>query len=916
MPGNLPTGTVTFVLTDIEGSTRTLADIGADRYRDLLVEHRDAMRKTFVGGGGVEVDTQGDAFFFAFARASDAVMAAAQAQQTLKQHALSVRIGIHTGQPLPTGDGYVGVDVHRAARVMAAGHGGQVVVSQATADLVRDDLHDGVALRDLGEHRLKDLSQPQRLFDVVVDGLPNRFPPLQTLGNRPTNLPVQPNRLIGRQLELAEIAKRLRSGQTRLLTLTGPGGTGKTRLALEAAAQLADDFDHGTFAVALASIRDPDLVLPTVAHTLGLREQPGRTADDVLGEYVADRSLLLVLDNFEQVVEAAPLLSQLLARAPQLRLLATSREPLHIAGEAVYTVAPLPAPQSEERLTAEAALRHDSVTLFVERARAATANFELTPDNVHAVTSICARLDGLPLAIELAAARMSVVPAKAVLRRLDNSLDLLTGGPRDADPRQRTLRATVDWSYELLSADEKLLFSRLGAVPGGCRLDAAEAIAQCQPRIRSDVLDCACSLVAKSLLRQREDPDGEPRFWMLETIRDYACERLAERGERAAVEQRHAEWCEALVEEADRQFESSGRSSESVMLLETELPNLRAAGRVLLDSGKTESALRMAAALSLLWGMRGHVAEGRRWIAEALEQGRDAPPQPRARALRVAGILADMQDEHAEAERALRESLELSHQHGTEKDVASVLMTLGVFFDHRAKLDEAQSHYDESRALFEKLGDRRSAASVLMNLGNLAFARGDLGLARTRVEEALSLRRNLGDSHGVAMCLANLGETAIWERNYPQAERLIRESLTLAQDFGDKRLIAHNFANRGRLENLRARPDEAEPYLREAIGLFVELGAREPSAEALEGLAHSALERGFGERAARLLGAAAALRESIASPGYEHQRAFVADVEADVRSRIAARQYQLARNDGRSMSFEEAVAYALDDQAV
>ncbi|HYX75697.1 MAG TPA: adenylate/guanylate cyclase domain-containing protein, partial [Gaiellaceae bacterium] len=415
----LPTGTVTLLFTDIEGSTRLLQRVG-DAYADLLDEHRRLLGDAFERHGGTVVDSEGDAFFVAFASANDAVAGAAAAQRALAEHAwpgdeeLRVRVGLHTGEPRLVDGHYVGLDVHHAARVMAAGHGGQVLVSEATRAL----LDDRARLRDLGEHRLKDLARPHRLYQLELDGLPSEFPPLKTLDNRPTNLPVQPTELIGREEQLVEVGALLRRGDLRLLTLTGTGGAGKTRLALQLAADVVEEFDNGVFFVSLAPVRDWELVVPTITRTLGLREQPGETVLETLTEYLRDKAMLLVLDNFEQVLAAAPALSGVSATAPGLRLLVTSRTPLRLSGERTYPVPPL-----------ELA---ESVRLFADRALAAGA--EVDADD--AVAEICRRLDGLPLAIELAASRAPTLPPQALLRRLDQSLKLLTGGPRDHDERQ------------------------------------------------------------------------------------------------------------------------------------------------------------------------------------------------------------------------------------------------------------------------------------------------------------------------------------------------------------------------------------------------------------------------------------------------------------------------------------------------
>jgi predicted ATPase/class 3 adenylate cyclase len=575
-----PTGTVTLLFTDIEGSTALLQRFGTDRYAEALELHRTLLREAFERHDAYEVDCEGDAFFVAFSTAEDAVEAAAEAQQALAVaewedgNEMRVRMGIHTGAPLAVPPKYVGLDVHRAARIMAAGHGGQVLLSQTTRDLVGET----APVRDLGEHRLKDLSSGQRLYQLVIDQGAADFPALKTLENRPTNLPVQPTALIGRENELAEVEALLGREQVRLVTLTGTGGTGKTRLALQAAAALVEEFPSGVFLVSLAPVRDPELVVATVAQALGVREQPGEPLERTLQAYLRDRKLLLLLDNFEQLTQAATAVSSLLAAAPQVKLLVTSRTPLHLSGEQVYEVPPLGLPDSALAMSVEALTQYESVALFIERAIAAKSGFATTNENAPAIAEICVRLDGLPLALELAAARVRVLSPQALLARLDERMKLLTGGAQDLDERQRTLRATIDWSYDLLSEQEKGLFVRLSVFAGGCRVEAAEAVVdpQGEGETETDLLDGLSSLVDKSLLRQREDPDGEPRFWMLETIREYATQTLRTSPHASALSERHARYFLAFAEQAAPELEGPAQRfwvHGSLLTIQTFVPH-------------------------------------------------------------------------------------------------------------------------------------------------------------------------------------------------------------------------------------------------------------------------------------------------------------------------------------------------------
>jgi predicted ATPase len=678
------------MFTDVEGSTRLLHDLGAEGYADALAEHRRCLRAAFERNGGVEVDTQGDAFFVAFPRAADAVAAAGACRRGLESGPIRVRIGIHTGEPLVSEEGYVGIDVHRAARIAAAGHGGQVLLSETTRGLLADE--DGV--RDLGEHRLKDMTNAERLYQLG-DG---DFPPLRTLDA--TNLPVTWSALVGRQTELAELTGLLADG-TRLLTLTGAGGTGKTRLALQVAAELVGSVGDGVFWVPLAGLTDPELVSSEIAQVVG--------APDDLGGFLQGRELLLLLDNFEHLVDAAPAIGALLARAPGLRLLVTSRAPLRLSGEHEYRLEPLPASAAAE--------------LFVERARA--AGRELVPDAT--VDAICARLDGLPLAVELAAARTKLLSPERLLERLDSALPLLTGGARDAPERQRTLRATLEWSYDLLEQPLRELHARLGVFAGGLSLQAAEDVCGAD-------LDGLAALVDSSLLK----PIGDDRFLMLETVREYAHERLEAFGNVDEVRTRHAEFFGLLAEDA---FVGRVEAEEEwSRRLDEEHDNLRAALDQLADHD-AEAALRLAGALGWFWLSRALLREGRTRLEAALA-GSAAGGATRARALAAAGALVGRGGDPALGRTLLEESVELWRELGERSDEAATLVALGWFLVYDAQDEEASLRaFEDSGALFRDLGDPSGETLALIGAGQALVALGE-------VERAEALSHDLLDRAG------------------------------------------------------------------------------------------------------------------------------------------------------------------------
>ena len=591
----------------------------------MLAEHRRALREAWRRHEGVEVDTQGDAFFVAFARASDAVAAAADAQRALAGGPVRVRMGLHTGEPLRADEGYVGFDVHRAARIAAAGHGGQVLLSQATADLA------GVDVRDLGLHRLKDLSAPERLFQLGRED----FPPLKTLHE--TNLPVPATPFLGREREIDQIAALLRRPDVRLVTLTGAGGSGKTRLSLQAAAAAADDYDRGVWWVPLASLADPALVETAAAQALGSK--------DTLSATVGDQRLLLVLDNFEHLLEAAAGVAETIGSCPHLTVLVTSREPLHVDGEWEVAVDPL-----RER---------DAVDLFVQRALAVSSDFAANGE----VAEICRRLDCLPLAIELAAARVKALSPSVLLERLEQRLPLLAGGSRSAPERQRTLRATIAWSHDLLTAAEQDLFARLAVFAGGCTLEAAEEICG------ADV-DAIASLVDKSLLRRTGD-----RYWMLETIREFASEQLDQLADAGVLRDRHAGFYVALGERARPELRARG-AREWLDRLDAEHANVRASLEHLLESGDADGALRLSGAIWLYWQTRGHWTEGRRFLAAAVALGADLEPERLVDSLWGGALLALWQGDIDEGEQLASRILEISKTAADQEHVYSVAIHL------------------------------------------------------------------------------------------------------------------------------------------------------------------------------------------------------------------------------------------------
>jgi len=816
----LPTGTVTFLFTDIEGSTRLLQELG-DGYAAVQGEHAVIVRRAVAEAGGVEVSTHGDAFFVAFRSPAGAVRAALAAQRELAAHdwspgrPLKVRMGVHTGEGSLGGDDYVGIDVHRAARIADAAHGGQVIVSDATRALVRHALPAGASLRDLGVHRLRGLADPERLHQLVVDGLAADFPPPRTLDARPNNLPPQLTSFVGREEEIAEVERLL--GQARLLTLTGPGGSGKTRLALQVAAELLTRFQDGACFVDLSPVTDPTLVPAAVANALGVPETAGRPILDGVKEHLRHRELLQVVDNFEQVTEASPLIEELLTAAPRLRTLVTSRAVLSLRGEQEYPVPPLHVPEPRRPPTGLAALGAvEAVRLFSERARAANPRFALTERNAPVVAEITARLDGLPLAIELAATRTKVLTPEQILSRLERRLSILTSGARSLPERQRTLRATIAWSHELLDPVERRLFARLSVFTGGWTFESAEAV--CDPQeLGLDALDGLTSLVDKSLVRRTEPPGGPPRFSMLETIREFAQEQLQAGADQERVVRRHAEHFLHLAVEAEPHLTGQDQAAW-LDRCDTEHANIRAALRWAIDTGQADPAQAAAGALWRFWQQRGHLAEGRRWLEEVLAMpSGQAPTAARAKALTGAGGIAWWSDRGASralyeealaierrlgdparlaealynqahavaaehdlqgAARLFDESLQLFRQVGDEPGVAKVLVMLVVPDATAGAWDRVVARIEQVMAIWRRLDDRLNLAYTLVWL---AFAYGRAGRrddARATALEALNLFHQADDATGVALALLDLAFLLTWEGRHRDALRMAAASQT------------------------------------------------------------------------------------------------------------------------------------------
>jgi predicted ATPase/class 3 adenylate cyclase len=914
-----PTGTLTFLFTDIEGSTR-LWEHDAPAMQAALARHDKLLKLAIEERGGYVFKTVGDAFCAVFPTASDALEAALEIQRRLlsseweQSEPLRVRMALHTGAAEERDGDYFGPPVNRVARLLSAGHGGQVLLSLPTQELVRDQLPAGTSLMDLGERRLKDLFRPERIFQLLAPELPSEFPPLRTLDAYRNNLPLQPTPLIGREKEVSEVRDLLSAEATRLLTLTGPGGIGKTRLALQAAADLLEEFPDGAFFAPLATLTDSELLLPAVAEALGVRETAEQPLGENLKDYLSERRLLLVLDNFEQVLGAAPAVTELVAGAPGLKVLATSRAPLGLYGEHEYAVPPLSVPDVKHLPDLKSLSQYEAVRLFIERAKAAKVDFEVTDESAPAVAEICVRLDGLPLAIELAAARIKMLPPKAMLQRLGNRLKLLTGGARDLPERQRTLRATIEWSFALLDEGEQVLFARLAVFSGGRTLEDIEAICDAEGDLPVETFDGISSLVDKSLLRQKEGPNGEPRFVMLETVHEYAREKLRQSGEAEEIKRVHAQYFLILAEEAYPQLKGANQL-EWLERLEVEHDNMRAALTWALERQETDVAIRLGGALWLFWFVRGYHSEGIRWLEEALAIDGHVSPESRAMALVGAGALAFEQGALDLAQEAFEEGLELlAHEEASEAKLW-LLSYLGSLAWEREELGQARVFFEEQLALSPEMSDPWWLAHSLSVLALVPHSLGDYERATELYEESIDLFREQGAKHSLAYCLNDLAMVVYSQGDLGRAAQLTEEGIALQRELGARGDVALGLCNLGWIALLQYDPGWAAELYRESLSLAWDIGMNPTVQSALEGFACVAREERDAERAALLWGAAQALHET---KGIPRDTDFLEEADARisaVRSGMGEEAWEEAWRKGRAMTLVEAVSYALEEAA-
>jgi predicted ATPase len=875
-----------------------------------LARHDVVLRRVMAGHRGYIFTTAGDAFSVAFESPSAAMAAAIEAQRLLaaeepdEMGPLRVRMVLHTGAADERDGDYFGPTLNRTARLLAAAHGGQILISLTAAELIRDALPEGAGLRDLGEHRLRDLARPERVYQLVHAELPASFPSIKSLDTFAHNLPVQMTSFVGRSRDLETVGEMIQG--TRLLTLTGVGGSGKTRLALQAAAELVSEFRDGVWLTELGPVGDGSVIAAEVAATLGIERLPGRSIEESLIEFLQDRQTLLVMDNCEHVLDGvARLLDALLRACSRLQVLATSREALGIAGEVLYRVPSLSVPASGEEEDLAVLEEHEAVRLFVDRAAAVRPGFALTPGNAVAVADISRRLDGIPLAIELAASRVRAMSPEQLAGRLDNRFALLTGGSRAALPRQQTLAAAMDWSYDLLTEQEQVVLRRLSVFRGTFSMEAAEQVAASSGINWFEVFDLLSRLVDKSLVVAEERGD-EMRYRLFETVRSYSARRLETEGDPAGAGDRHAEFFLTLAEAAADEM----RGPEEAMWLrrlEADHDNLRAAVEWALKAGDGNTALRLCWALLTYWVARGFSHEGLQLVERALKVADGIDPLNRARGQEALAMLTLLYGEAGRALALLEESQAAFSALGAHRDQALVLLRYASATSARGDRARAAELYGRAAAMLEGVGDQWGSASCLEGQGQIALEEGDLDRANLLLAKSLEVRRSLNHPRSIAQSLAALGTIALAEGGYDRAGELLEEALALFKDIGSKHQMASTTLSLAQVECLHGDMDWAESLLTEATRLAVEAAGSSLATALLGSWALLARRRGDLHRAVMLWAAEEAHAQELAvSRDALFRHLSHTEIEA-LREAVAEGEYEQVWSEGAGLGWVEAI---------
>jgi predicted ATPase/class 3 adenylate cyclase len=948
-----PSGTVTFLFTDIEGSTK-LSQQHPDAMPVLLARHNEILNQAINTHNGYVFQIVGDSFSAAFHSASDALNAVLDAQRTLQKELWSpapikVRMGIHTGAAQINDDkqysGYA--TLASTQRIMSAGHGGQILLSGATRELVRDVLPENTELLDVGEKRLKDLLRPEHLYQLNILELPSTFPPLKTLDAFLNNLPTQLTTFIGRENEIAEVKQELESHH--LVTLTGSGGTGKTRLSLQVAAELLEKFDHGVWFVELAPLTDPDLIPQTILSTIGVQEQQGKTPLEVLKEYLHEKQTLIVLDNCEHLISAsAEVANTLLNAAPKLKILASSREALGVKGEASYPVPSLSLPDVKHLPTIEQLSQYEAVRLFIDRALLVAPHFDVDKNNAPFIAQICYRLDGIPLAIELATARIKMMSVEQISKRLDDRFRLLTGGARTALPRQQTLRALIDWSYDILSDNERLLLRRLSVFAGGWTLEAAEEVCAGEDDISAyDILDVLTQLVNKSLVVVIErSQSGETRYRMLETILQYAREKLLEARDREIVRDKHLAYFVKLVEQAEPELY---RSNQVFWFnkLDDELDNLRMAMEWALVANIARG-LQIASIPWRFWSARGFPGELGDWFKQLLERYITADIL-HARALAVYSVWHFQRGNYPETIRLAGQSLQMARTLSDRQTEAFSLNFLGAFNMLQGNVREGTTLLEESLAIYRTLGNKIGQADTLRFL--TVVTKGHPEYLADLIKEALRLYRELGDLSGITICLTQLGRLTMWQGDFSAPAPMLDEAIMNSRQLGSQASEIEALIACGTLDYWRGDYEGAMTFYEEALEISEKTGDRWQNLWArvhkayvvlrqgdiqkaraifedniinqagltialvynIEGLASLYVHENQFTRAVQLFAWSDAMRDEIGDPRPPIEQTSVENDLAVIHSKLDDTEFTRLSAEGLTMTVEQAIALALEE---
>lgn len=923
----LPSGTITFLFTDIEGST-SLWERFPEQMQEAVARHDALLNQMISQAGGIVLKDrgEGDSFFAVFRKAAAAAAAACGLQRALclepwtTPSPVRVRVALHTGEAQLRAGDYYGATVNRCARLRAIAHGGQILLSKATHGAIGDELPQGARLHDWGKQRLRDLTEPEHVFQLLPPDVPPTLTPLKSLSVFP-NLPFPLTRFIGREQELAKV--KLLLEESRLVTLTGLGGCGKTRLSLQAARELTDRFSDGICFVELSSLNEPALLVQTVAGALGVRQAPER-ADDADGaaaplleqlcDFLQPKAVLLILDNCEHVRAAcAGLVQALLQHCVHMRVLASSRQRLGVVGERTLSVPPLSLPRSDKlggggRALLKAVSASEAVQLFVERAAFHRPGFALTQANAHTVAQLCQQLEGIPLAIELAAARVSVLSVAQIGQRLHDRFKLLSGEAAPSPPHQRTLQAAMDWSYDLLTQEERLLLGRLSAFAGRFSLEAAESVCSDKGLIRSQVLDALAGLAEKSLVLVEGVAD-HGRYRLLQTVRQYASHKL-QTEEVAPLHDRHRDWALQLAEAGEPQIQGPDQV-QWLEALDHAHDDLRSALQWSLQHEHTEAALRMAGALWWFWLVRGYWVEGESWLQNALAQGAPTPRVARAKALNGLGVLQWRLGKYEEATQTLDHSLRLYQDAQDRQGMAYVLNNLGLVLHRQGDNARAVSSLEGSLALFRQLDDARGIAYALNVLGLVAHRQGNQAEAAALCEECLTIRRRLQDVRGIALVLRLLGNVMLHRGQHRRAAALHRESLSLFEGLRDKWGIANSLGNLAMVAHHQGHNARAQQLFRQSLTLHWELGEKSAVAACLEGMARVACAKGDMVRTAQLYGSAQALRQALQAPMPAAEQVGFERYIASAKSKLGKATFTAAQEQGRKRPLEQTISYAL-----